>query len=294
MAIFGPQTQLPPKLSQPPEPAPRRMQAELPLGTELIRRKLGTAQPRAQSDEPVWELRGNVLDSEPGAPLAGEPVAGIPGAIFIPGLLLDSECQALVRLLEHAGFADGCTLVGTLEKQRRNDVCVLVVPRETGAELGRRLGALLPRFGAGGNGRCEKDFINVCFRCYRYKCDSDSADVFGPHFDSKQSPVTWQDGALMEDGGCGARESQMSALLYLSDGHSGGDTVFYPRGIDADPGLAEPVRVAPLLGACLCFWHGDHLLSPLHAGTALSLAADGRAVAPKYVIRTDVFFDLDD
>ena len=85
------------------------------------------------------------------------------------------------------------------------------------------------------------------------------------------------------------RLSQMSVLLYLTDGHEGGHTTFFPRGVADDP-AAPCVRVAPQKGAALVFWHGRHPLSPLHEGSPLQ---PSDAMKPKYVIRTDVLFATD-
>jgi len=266
---------------------------------DLIRRQHSCdakSRPRSgynSADEAVWELRTDTLQSGPAATLTNEKVAGVPGAILVPGFLRASECRLLVQMLDQVGLADTEKITDKSIRNRHNDACALVVPPEMGAELSRRLAPHLPRSGAGGNGRCRPDFINTCFRCYRYKASSgaegDEADYFGPHHDGKQYPVSIIDGCLMEDRVCSARESQMSVLLYLTGDHSGGETVFYPTG-EGGP----PVRVAPQIGACLCFWHGGHLLSPLHEGTALKPAPDASNVLPKYVIRTDVFFDVDE
>lgn len=268
-------------------------------GIDLVRRHHSRdvkSRPRSgyhSSDDAVWELRTNTLQSGPAAALTSEKVAGVPGAILVPGLLRASECRLLVQLLDQVGFAATEMSAGKSTANRHNDACVLVVPPEMGAELSRRLAPHIPRSGAGGNGRCRQDFINTCFRCYRYKASSgaggDEAHYFGPHHDGKQYPVCIIDGCLMEDRVCSARESQMSVLLYLTGGHSGGETVFHPNGEDG-----SSVWVAPQVGASLCFWHGGHLLSPLHEGTALKPVPDASKVLPKYVIRTDVFFDVDE
>ena len=69
----------------------------------------------------------------------------------------------------------------------------------------------------------------------------------------------------------------------LSDGHEGGETVFYPSGVAHADGAR---KVAPLEGAALCFWHGHHPQSLLHEGAPLR-AGDQR---PKYVIRTECMY----
>ena len=120
--------------------------------------------------------------------------------------------------------------------------------------------------------------------------DRESAGFFAPHFDAAQPRSAVKDGALIDDEPAKGivRLSQMSVLLYLSDGHSGGHTTFYPDGVADDPN-ARRVRVSPRRGAALVFWHGRHPLSPLHEGAPLE--AEDRSA--KYVIRTDVLFATD-
>jgi len=80
----------------------------------------------------------------------------------------------------------------------------------------------------------------------------------------------------------------MSILLYLNDGHAGGETVFYPSGdVTADRKAGTAVSVQPRAGAALCFWHGRHPLSPLHEGAPL---CHNNGAPPKYVIRTEALF----
>merc|ERR1719277_1180818 len=81
-------------------------------GVDLFRRRHACdakSRPRSgyhSSDDAVWELQANMLQSGPTAPLTSEKVAGVPGAFLVPGLLRASECKLLVRMLEQVGFAD--------------------------------------------------------------------------------------------------------------------------------------------------------------------------------------------
>ena len=82
------------------------------------------------------------------------------------------------------------------------------------------------------------------------------------------------------------RLSQMSVLLYLTEGHEGGETIFYPSG---DPMKNDSsISISPKRGSALCFWHGRHPLSVLHEGAPI--AAGSASSSPKLVIRTDVLF----
>mmetsp|Transcript_41381 Transcript_41381/g.88173 ORF Transcript_41381/g.88173 Transcript_41381/m.88173 type:complete len:308 (-) Transcript_41381:37-960(-) len=251
-----------------------------------------SARDAGEDNDPVWELRRNLLSSPPALPLQKVDVEGITGAFLVQDLLSAEECASLVRLGEDLGFTSGGDVVDVPTEIRSNDVCVFVAPGPFIAELSGRLAPLVPQTGAKGMGRCRPDFVNARLRLYRYTYRSDGGSGckaslppqrFGPHYDGAQAPSAIAEGRLVDDSGGGACRSQLSVLLYLNDGHAGGETVFYPSGDPDD--MVTAVRIAPQKGAALCFWHGDHPLSPLHEGAAL--AADG---APKYVIRTDILF----
>jgi predicted 2-oxoglutarate/Fe(II)-dependent dioxygenase YbiX len=91
--------------------------------------------------------------------------------------------------------------------------------------------------------------LNERFRFYRY----DPGERFAPH----------RDGAYHRDNG---EDSLLTFMVYLSEGFTGGDTVF--------PNLA----VTPRLGMALIFEH-----QILHEGAAV---ISGR----KYVLRSDVMY----
>lgn len=240
-----------------------------------------------EEQDPVWALVRNLLVSKPAS--LSEPVAigGVRGAFMVPNLLNNAECDSFIRIAEHIGFSSGVATVGMPESIRDNEVCVMVTGEGLLEEVSRRLHHAVPKWGAGGSNRCSRSFINARFRCYRYRFQdgkTDGAPVsqkFGPHKDGSQSGSYASNGRMHENKSV---RSQMSVLLYLNDEFSGGETVFYPSGtVDESSGI----RVAPQRGAALCFWHGEHLLSPLHEGSALKWG--GAAV--KYVIRTDVLFE---
>ena len=232
-----------------------------------------------------------------------EPVHGVPGAFLVHDVLSEDECARLMDLTEQVGFCSGESLVEVPRSLRGNDVAVVVVDARTATTLARRLEAFLPTEGHGGARRCGDECINRRWRCYRYlppaADGSRAAQFFGPHHDGPQGMSGVRGDELIDEvppKGV-TRLSQMSVLLYLNDGHAGGETVFYPSGA---PGDAGAVRVAPRAGSALCFFHGHHPLSPLHEGVPLEPTPPPAAEpggpnpspprAPKYVIRTDVLF----
>ena len=254
--------------------------------------------------EPAWALQQSLLKAGRAAadsnccqnrraPLKAEPISGIDGAFIVHAVLSPDECHALVALADNVGFTTGRTLVEVPESVRKNEVAVIVPPVEMVTELSSRLSAVIPVNGAGATKRCDPDFINRRWRVYKYHPPDDalspqanSGSFFKPHYDAAQPKSGIRDGTLIDDEPAKGivRLSQMSVLLYLTDGHEGGETVFYPTGEATDEGA---VRISPLLGAALCFYHGHHPLSPLHEGAPLK---PSEGASPKYVIRTDVLF----
>jgi len=81
--------------------------------------------------------------------------------------------------------------------------------------------------------------------------------------------------------------------MYLNDDVEGGATKFYlpssPENasrLDADGNELLPIdilSVRPKKGSVICFYHGNHKLSPVHEGEFVETGS-------KYVIRTDVLY----
>lgn len=86
------------------------------------------------------------------------------------------------------------------------------------------------------------------------------------------------------------RWSQLTFLLFLSDGYEGGSTEFYinrnKSGFHAPN--SEQAGIIPVktpIGAVLCFPHGMHPLQGMHSSEPISSGV-------KYIIRSDVLFEL--
>ena len=86
------------------------------------------------------------------------------------------------------------------------------------------------------------------------------------------------------------RWSQLTFLLFLSEGYEGGTTRSYldsalRGGAGSNLELAQTVDVSTPLGAALCFPHGTQPLHRRHASPEIG-------VGIKYIIRSDVLFEL--
>ena len=106
-------------------------------------------------------------------------------------------------------------------------------------------------------------------------------DEFKQHTDGAWPPSGLDaEGNLVDDLSRGNQLSWLTFLIYLTDHFEGGGTRFY---LERQGG--KDVVVTPTQGSVLCFFHGHHPLSPLHAGERVRNGT-------KYVLRTDVMYVL--
>ena len=174
--------------------------------------------------------------------------------ILIPGVLSDTECQALIAHSESVGYtaAPITTARGpVMAPQVRNNTRVMqddpVRARWLLARLQAHLPARIKGWWLAG--------LNERLRWYRY----DRGQRFNWHYD----------GAFVRSP---QERSFLTVMLYLNEGFVGGETAF-----DLRCGMRT---VTPQAGAALVFVH------PLrHTGAAVTA---GR----KYVLRTDAMYAL--
>ena len=82
-----------------------------------------------------------------------------------------------------------------------------------------------------------------------------------------------------------ARQSSLfTFLIYLNDEFKGGETTFFVPSVKEGVINAYPVK--PIMGSVAVFPHGEAQGALLHEGTGVVEGA-------KYVIRTDVEYDVD-
>jgi hypothetical protein len=146
--------------------------------------------------------------------------------------------------------------------------------------LWRRIADLMPPGAVG---------INARWRFFRYG----PGTIYRRHVDG-----SWPEGALNEeceyvtDVSDGKVRSRLTFLMYLTEGFNGGSTTFYTA-TPSEPGVLSARGVVPQLGAALCFPHGEAEESPVHEGSAVTASLNGGETF-KYVIRTDVLFNVSD
>jgi hypothetical protein len=175
----------------------------------------------------------------------------IPFVAVAHDVLDQAECDALLARIESLGpeAAPITTAAGFVMRPdvRSNDRVIFDEP-DLAALIFQRLAGVYPETWAGGERAVG---MNERFRCYRYR----PGQRFAPHFD----------GAFARDA---AERSEVTVLVYLNGGFSGGETTL----CDFD------VTVVPAVGRALLFEHAI-----LHEGREVTSGV-------KYVLRTDVMY----
>ena len=244
-------------------------------------------QPGAENPEiPTWACRGsNPAELAPNRETTVErrDIEAVPGAFQLLNVLDADECERLVSASESCGYL-GDAAVSLGRDIRHNDSFTWVADDATCDIIWQRCRSLLRDDSEYNAGKGVLG-LNARFRFYRYGV----GDYFAPHTDGSWPGSRVVDGELV-DNAYDDRWSQLSFLLFLSDGYEGGATQFHvnktdPRRPAPRGGEASIVDVRTPLGGALCFPHGMHPLHCVHGSQPISAGT-------KYIIRTDVLFEL--
>jgi len=185
-----------------------------------------------------------------------QEVLDLDRVVVIHHFLSNEECAALIRRSESFIYEPG-TVADVVMEQVRNNERVLVDDQSLAADLFHRAEPYLP---ADIDGHQLVGF-NERWRFYRYQ----PGQTFKPHRDGSYLRMKTLE------------ESQMTFMIYLNDGMTGGETRFF-----ADMQQVSQQRpylsVQPKGGMALVFLH-----SIWHEGAVVQ---SGR----KYVLRTDVMY----
>ncbi|TGD72983.1 2OG-Fe(II) oxygenase [Mangrovimicrobium sediminis] len=235
---------------------------------------------------PTWANRGAnpaALAAHAPGSVVRVPVAGVPGAFQLHGVLAPAECQRLVELSETLGYLPDAA-VSLPRNVRHNDNVVWIADDTTHALLWQRV-ADCCRDEEGLFGGDAGVGVNQRFRFYRYG----EGDYFQPHTDGDWPGSRVIDGQLVTNS-FDDRYSRMTFLIFLNEDFDGGATRFLVNA--DDPGQparrGDRVKIVDLrtpAGGVLCFPHGMHPLHCLHSSEPIT-----RGV--KYIIRTDLLFPL--
>jgi hypothetical protein len=176
--------------------------------------------------------------------------------LVIHDFLSAEECSALIQRSECLRYEPGTVADVVIEDVRNNDR-VIVDDVSLASSLFRRAEPSLPAV-VDGHGLVG---FNERWRFYRYG----PGQTFKPHRDGSYMRIkTWE-------------ESQMTFMIYLNDGMTGGETRFFS---DMEQAFRQCpyLTVQPGTGMALAFLHSIwHEGAVVHSGQ-------------KYVLRTDVMY----
>lgn len=219
---------------------------------------------------PVWAAKqpGSItFDSDHGRSIHREDIAEVPGVFLLHDVLSDEECHRFVALSDVLGYHDDAP-VSLPRRIRHNHNFNWVVDESVDSPIWRRCKDF---FSPSTYTSLRPRGLNARFRFYRYGV----GDYFAPHTDGVWPGSRVIDGQLVPDA-YGDRFSEMTMLLFLTDGYEGGRTQFQIR-----QNTIESVTTPK--GAALCFPHGTHPQHCIHAGEEVTSGL-------KYIIRTDVLY----
>ncbi len=224
----------------------------------------------SDSDLPTWasvESGAIQFESSPETPIIRQDLTDVPGGFQLLNVLSHQECDQFIKISETLGY-HGDAPVSLPRSVRHNDSFNWVVDDSIDGAIWDRCQNMFEASSLGGQ---QSLGLNARFRFYRYGV----GDFFSPHTDGAWPGSRVLNGQLTADA-YGDRISQMTFLIFLSDGYEGGRTLFH----------TSPTTVASVhtpKGAALVFPHGMHPQHCIHAGEEVTRGQ-------KYIIRTDVLF----
>jgi len=217
-------------------------------------------------------------------PLIRLDIKNVPGAFHLLNLFSPEECKRFIDLTEKLGYQKES------ETSLPSDICknnnlIWIVDNTTERIIWNRCKDLLEDLKYLFEDRKPLG-LNAKFRFYRYK----EGDYFKFHTDSA-SPGSSVINRYLIANAYPDRYSEMSFLIFLNEDFEGGATRFlvhkdalFQYKNDTEP-IVE-VDIHTPAGSVLCFPHGLH---PLHWIYSCEPVTKGT----KYVIQTDVLFELD-
>jgi predicted 2-oxoglutarate/Fe(II)-dependent dioxygenase YbiX len=208
-------------------------------------------------------------------------IKDIPAAFQILNVLSPKECDQLISLSESLGYLEDAA-VSLPRSVRHNENIVWVTDNSTEEIIWNRIKPFMNQNKPLYNGQTAVG-LNQRFRFYKYQ----KGDFFKSHTDG-----AWPGSRVIEkqliQNAFSNRYSQMTFLLFLSDGYKGGETQFWVDKDNRDrPAYEESksikVDIKTPKGGVLCFPHGFHPLHCLHSSEPVLSGV-------KVIIRSDVLF----
>ncbi|XPS95349.1 hypothetical protein M3J09_004640 [Ascochyta lentis] len=205
----------------------------------------------------------------------------VPDLRLIKDVLSPEECSSIVAAGETMEFIPDAPM-----RPQGEDTSILahnfywIVDQAFHDKLWSRVKAFVPE---SVGGRLVRG-INRRFRVYRYVPGAE----YRCHIDGAWPPSgidAATDAYQYDSSPAGEKQSSLfTFLIYLNDDFRGGETTFFIPSVKKGVINAYPVK--PIMGSVAVFPHGEAAGALLHEGTGVVEGA-------KYVIRTDVEYDID-
>jgi hypothetical protein len=211
----------------------------------------------------------------------------VPELSMILNVFTPRECQNIVAAAEAAGFIPDTPIrqgVSEAESSVLAHNFYWLIDEALERVVWERVREYVPEQVGGKKARC----LNRRFRVYRYVPGAE----YRAHIDGAWPPsgICPTSGKYVYDSSPpeAKQSSLFTFLIYLNADFEGGETTFFLPA--AREGVLNAYPVKPVQGAVLMFPHGEGedggMLPLLHEGTGVKKGA-------KYVIRTDVCYDVD-
>lgn len=205
----------------------------------------------------------------------------VPNLSLIKDVLSPPECRSIIAAAQTIGFTPDAPVTNSGE-----DSSVLahnfywIADEAFCRKLWERVGPYVPNQV---DGKMVRG-LNRRFRVYRYVPGAE----YRCHIDGAWPPsgINAQTDAYIYDSSppSAKQSSLFTFLIYLNDEFEAGETTFFMPSIRDGVMNAYPVK--PVMGAVAVFPHGEGKGALLHEGTGVRNGA-------KYIIRTDVLYDVD-
>jgi len=211
----------------------------------------------------------------------------VPNLHLLKDVLSPEECINIIAAAETIGFTPDAPI-----RAEGEEISILahnfywIADNAFCSALWSRVEAFVP---ATVGGRKVRG-LNRRFRVYRYVPRAEyRAHIDGAWPPSGIDPVTNQ--YIYDSSPPSAKQSSLfTFLIYLNDEFDAGETTFFLP--SAREGNMNAYQVKPIQGSIAMFPHGDTEGSLLHEGTGVRVR-QGSKTSAKYVIRTDVLYDVD-
>lgn len=209
----------------------------------------------------------------------------VPNLHMLENVLSPEECSQIIAVAETIGFTPDAPI-----RAEGEESSVLahnfywIVDTAFCKKLWDRVRAFMPTNVGGKKARG----INRRFRVYRYVPGAEyRAHIDGAWPPSSINPTN--DTYIYDSSPPDAKQSSLfTFLIYLNDEFEAGETTFFLP--SAREGSMNAYPVKPIQGSVAMFPHGETEGSLLHEGTGVRR---GSKPSAKYVIRTDVLYDVD-